>query len=121
MPAAEPSTGFITRVGAELRTPDGAAFRYGGNNMYWLGLDENEGGVDYPTKYRIEDGLRTAVGMGTAVIRSHSLGVSTGHPKAFEPALGVFNDTALDAADYAVYMAEQLGLRLIVPLTDNYK
>ncbi len=39
---------------------------------------------------------------------------------SFEPALGVFNAAALDAADYAIATAEKLGLRLVVPLTDNY-
>ena len=42
---------------------------------------------------------------------------STGNPLSFEPALGVFNDSALDAADYAIHVAESVGIKLIVPLT----
>ena len=53
-------------------------------------------------------------------MRGHTLGISTGNPLSFEPALNRFDDNALDAADYAIWYAEQVGLRLIVPLTDNY-
>lgn len=90
--------------------------------MYWLGLDENEppGTVAYPTKYRIADGLQTAALMGATVVRAHTVGISTGNPLSFEPALGVFNDSALDAADYAIHVAESVGIKLIVPLTDQY-
>ena len=48
-------------------------------------------------------------------------GVSVGNPLSFEPRLGVFNATALRSADYAVATAAKLGIRLIVPLIDNYK
>jgi mannan endo-1,4-beta-mannosidase len=34
--------------------------------------------------------------------------------------LGVFNSSALAAADYAITAAGQLGLKLQIPLTDNY-
>lgn len=55
-----------------------------------------------------------------AVVRAHSIGISTGNPLSFEPSLNVFNGAALDAADYAISVAESLGIRLIVPLTDDY-
>lgn len=53
-------------------------------------------------------------------MRSHSLGISTGNALSYEPALGVFNESALAAADYAISVAATLGLKLVVPLTDNY-
>ena len=56
---------FITRRGAALYDGD-TLYRFGGCDMYWLGLDENEGGIHYPTQYRIRDGLTTAAGMGCA-------------------------------------------------------
>lgn len=118
---AAPTTGFITRSGTQLLDEHGSPFRFAGANVYWLGLDENVGGVHYPTPFRIRDGLTTAAGLGARVIRAHTVGVSTGNPLSFEPALGVFNASALDAADFAVAVAGELGLRLIVPLTDNYK
>ena len=33
----------------------------------------------------------------------------------------VFNESALDAADYAIYRGGQLGIRFVVPLTDNWR
>jgi len=111
---------FVTRRGSALYDGD-FPFRFGGCNLYWLGLDENEGGVHYPTPFRIRDGLTTAAGMGCTLVRGHTLGISTGSALSFEPALGVFNGSALDAADFAISVADELGLRLIIPLTDNWR
>ena len=119
--AAAPTTGFLTRNGSSLVAPGGGSFRAGGVNAYWLGLDENEGGVHYPTHFRVTDGLAAIAGfLGPTLVRAHTVGISTGCPLSFEPRLGVFNASALDAADWAIAEAERLGLRLIVPLTDNY-
>lgn len=112
--------GFITRRGTQLFDESGALFRFAGANLYWLGLDENEGGVHYPTHYRIRDGLETIAGVGARLVRGHTLGISSGNPLSFEPALGVFNSSALDAADFAISVAAELGLRLIIPFTDNW-
>lgn len=115
------SSATVKRNGSTLLL-GGTPFRFGGPNIYWLGLDENvpPGTIAYPTHFRIDDALNTSIGMGARVIRSHTLGISCGNALSFEPTLDVFNDKALLAADYAVYRAEQLGLKLIVPLTDNY-
>ena len=120
-PAASAPLGFLSANGSTLLS-GGAPYRFGGINLYWLGLDENEGGVHLPTPFRITDGLTTVAGIlpGT-VLRSHSLGISTGGALSFEPAKGVFNASALAAADFAIAEAERLGLRVIVPLTDNWR
>ncbi|HYN97339.1 MAG TPA: carbohydrate binding domain-containing protein [Pilimelia sp.] len=110
---------FVTRSGTGL-TLGGAPFRFGGPNIYWLGLDENVGGVDYPTRFRIDDALRTAKAMGSTVVRSHTLGISTGTPLSIEPSLGEFNADAFATIDYAIAQAHRLGLRLLIPLTDNW-
>src|SRR3982074_2072390 len=62
--AAAPSDSFVTRQGNRLLL-DGRPFRFGGANIYWLGLDENVGGITYPTHFRIDDALATARDMGT--------------------------------------------------------
>ncbi|HEX8348270.1 MAG TPA: carbohydrate binding domain-containing protein [Actinoplanes sp.] len=117
---AEPSADqYVTRSGSTLQL-GGETFRFGGANIYWLGLDENVGGVDYPTYFRIDDALRTAKAMGATVVRSHTLGISTGNPLSFEPTLGQFNPAALATVDYAVARARELGIRLVVPLVDNW-
>jgi mannan endo-1,4-beta-mannosidase len=119
--AGAPTTGFLGRSGSTLISA-GSPYRFAGANLYWLGLDENTGSVAQPTHFRVTDALTTVAGLlpGTT-IRSHTVGISTGGPHSFEPQLGVFNGSALDAADWAIAEAERLGLRIIVPLTDNWR
>lgn len=64
--------------------------------------------------------MATSAAMGATTIRSTTLGVSVGHPLSINPSLGVFNEEALRRVDYAVYAAGTYGLRLIIPLTDNW-
>ena len=126
--AAPSASAFVQRDGTGLVLA-GRPFRFAGPNLYWLGLDENVGGVDpatkgtvdYPTYFRITDGLTTAKAMGATAVRAHTLGVSTGNPKSVEPSLGRFNPQAFDSIDYAVAEAHRLGLKLIIPLTDNWQ
>jgi mannan endo-1,4-beta-mannosidase len=117
-------SGFVTRSGSQLLL-DGALFRFAGANEYYLGLDDNiqdaGGNPTYPTKARIDDALQSAVSTGATVIRSHTLGISVGCSMCLEPRLGVFNDVALVSADYAIYRAGQLHLKLIIPLTDQWR
>ena len=79
---------------------------------------------------RIDDVLFSALSMGSKVVRSHSLGISTGAGEFHYQHMG-WNGTLwpqLDAdvednfasIDYAVYRAGQLGLKLIIPLTDHW-
>ncbi|WP_291797054.1 carbohydrate binding domain-containing protein [Cellulomonas sp.] len=117
----------MTKSGNQLML-GGTRFRFGGGNEYWLGLDENVGGVnpadpptvDLPTYFRIRDGLTTARVMGSRVVRAHTLGVDLGSPNSLEPVLGQFNNDAFASIDYAVAESGRLGLKLLVPLTDNW-
>ncbi len=115
-PVVTAPRGFVTRSGTQLLL-DGQPFRFAGANMHWLGLDDS---TDYPSQFRINDGLDAAQAMGATVIRSHDLGISTGCPNCIEPALGVFNQTALAHDDYVINAAKARGIRLIIPLTDNW-
>jgi hypothetical protein len=114
-------SGFVTRSGNQLML-NGQPFRFSGVNIYWLGLDENvpTGTVDWPTAFRVEDALATVKEMGGTVVRSHTLGFSTGCSKCIEPTLGNFNEQALQRVDYAIKVAGDNGIHLILPLTDNY-
>ncbi|GAA5910192.1 hypothetical protein JCM8208_006754 [Rhodotorula glutinis] len=114
-----PST-FVKRSGNKL-TLDGDTYRIVGPNIYWLGLDENVNWqVSYPSKQRVREAMAITVAMGGNTIRSHTLGVSTGHSKTLWPDAWSTNNAAFDSIDYAIYAARNYGLRLIIPLTDNY-
>jgi mannan endo-1,4-beta-mannosidase len=110
---------------------NGKPWKAVGANIYWLGLDENvtpPAGepyyapftASYPTKGRITEAMAVVRAMGGTMIRAHTLGVSTGNPLSVMPALGTVNKQAFDSIDWAVYQAREYGLRLLVPLTDNF-
>ncbi len=113
---------FVTREGTQLRL-EGERFVASGANIYWLGLDENVGGVDFPTYFRIKDALDTAKQLGVNVVRSHmmtSTGQDNANPLALMPELGVYNEDAFKTIDYAIAYAGSIGVRLILPLTDEW-
>jgi len=110
------STGFVTRSGSQLML-NGHPFRFAGANMHWLALDDS---ANYPSQFRVNDGLDAAREMGATVVRSHDLGISVGCSNCIEPSLGVFNETAFAHVDYVIKAARDRGIRLIIPLTDNW-
>ncbi|KAI1499157.1 glycoside hydrolase superfamily [Biscogniauxia marginata] len=120
----------VTREGSTLLV-DGEIWKAVGPNIYWLGLDENvippEGQpfyeptkASYPTKERITEAMAVVQALGGTIIRAHTLGVSTGNPLSVMPEPGVVNEDAFEAIDWAVYQAGRHGIRLLVPLVDNY-
>lgn len=120
----------ITRQGSSLLL-NNTPWRAVGPNVYWLGLDENvippagqpfyaPFNASYPTKGRVTEIMATVKALGGTMIRAHTLGVSTGNPLSVWPAEGVVNAQAFDAIDWAVAQAREYGVRLLVPLTDNY-
>jgi hypothetical protein len=121
---------YVYREGTSLKLL-GEPWTAEGANVYWLGLDENvippKGepfyaplNASYPTKGRTTEIMTTLVMMGATLIRAHTLGVSVGNPLSLSPSLGVYNDAAFEPMDWAVFQARQHGLRIMVPLTDNY-
>ena len=110
------SSGFVTRSSSELML-NGHLFRFAGANMHWLPFDDS---TNYTSQFRINDGFDAAKEMGLTVVRSHDLGISAGCSNCIEPSLGVFNETALVHDDYVIKAARDHGIRLIIPLTDNW-
>ncbi|TYP74723.1 cellulase family glycosylhydrolase [Paenibacillus methanolicus] len=110
---------FVVREGARLML-GGQPFRFAGPNIYWLGLDENVDGVDWPSTFRVMNALDTAVEMGATIVRSHTLGASHGCEKALMPSLGETNEEAFRRVDFAIKEAGQRGLKLIIPFVCNW-
>jgi len=120
----------ITRKGSKLYLGD-EVWKAVGANIYWLGIDENvvpppgqdyyePEKISYPTKDRVVEIMNVVKAMGGTMIRAHTLGSSTGSPLSLMPEPYIVNDKAFEAIDFAVYQAREAGLRLMVPLVDNY-
>ncbi|GAA6005823.1 uncharacterized protein JCM10292_004650 [Rhodotorula paludigena] len=117
-------TTFVKRAaGSQQLTLNGANYRIAGPNIYWLCQDENVSPFGYYTdKGRVREALAIAVAMGANTVRLHTCGVSIGanNPYNLEPSNNVWPDVAWDIHDYVIYAAGQYGLRVIMPLSDNY-
>ena len=88
-----------------------------GFNAYWLSYTEN---YDYPPTYQVDEMFNAALKLKATVIRSHTLGSSTGSSNSLRPNSNQLNNNAWTAIDYAFYKAQQTGVKLICPLTDSY-
>ncbi|KAM0756090.1 glycoside hydrolase [Meredithblackwellia eburnea MCA 4105] len=103
---------------------DNKPYRIVGPNIYWLCSDENVPGSPKgppPSKGRIREALAAAVAMGANTIRVPSCGNNVGSPYSLEPQLNTFNYTNYLINDYVLFAAREYGLRVILPLTDNYQ
>ncbi|GAA6024642.1 hypothetical protein JCM10207_003909 [Rhodosporidiobolus poonsookiae] len=114
-------TAFVKKSGTKL-VLGSKEYRIAGPNIYWLCSDENVNGGAPPDKARVREAMAIAVAMGANTIRAHTCGVTVGPNNAYnlEPANGVWNDGLWDIRDYVLYAAREYGLRVILPLTDNY-
>ncbi|TDL25766.1 glycoside hydrolase [Rickenella mellea] len=111
---------FVKRQGSKL-TLLGQPFRMVGANIYWLGLDENViPDPAYPSKTRVLEAFATVKTMLGTTVRGHTLGISVGNPLSVEPSLGVFNNAAYEAIDFAILVARIYNVKLYIPLVDNY-
>ncbi|TFY81777.1 hypothetical protein EWM64_g2234 [Hericium alpestre] len=111
---------FVTRQGTKLKLL-GKDFRMVGTNIYWLGLDENViPDPAYPSKTRVLEAFADVSVMHGTTVRGHTLGISVGNPLSVEPSLDVFNDDAYESIDFAILAARLYGIKLLIPLVDNY-
>ncbi|MEV7179757.1 cellulase family glycosylhydrolase [Kitasatospora sp. NPDC093679] len=103
--------GFVTARRGELRL-GGKPFRFAGTNCYYLHQQSH---------YMIDAVLNDAAAMGLGVIRAWAFADGAGHSyRPLQSKPYAYNDTALDSLDYAVHKAGQLGLRLVLPLVNNW-
>ncbi|MFC9331255.1 cellulase family glycosylhydrolase [Kitasatospora sp. NPDC057015] len=101
--------GFVTSRGGELRL-DGEPFRFAGTNCYYL---------HQRSHYMIDAVLDDAAAMGLSVVRAWAFADGTGE-SALQPRPYSYNEAAFDSLDYAVHKAGRLGLRLVLPLVNNW-
>lgn len=108
------SNAFVKVVNGDFML-NGARFPVVGPNIYWLGLSENN---SYPTQDLIESMFQTAVKLSSTVIRSHTLGISSGSSRSLLK--NINSPAAWAPIDFSFKMASKYNIKLICPLTDNY-
>lgn len=121
---------FVQRDGDRL-VVEGEPFRFIGWNVPNLHLLEDEFGEDaesawrWPDEYEITDALVSARQMGGTVVRPYVISVKREGSSAGDfvhvLAPGEFNEEAFRALDLVLRVAKEQGVRVIIPLVDNWK
>lgn len=109
--ADEHKPDFVGRRGSNFTLRDDV-FYFAGTNNYYL---------HYTSHFMIDNVLNDAVAMGLPVIRLW--GFLDGAPSngfVMQPTPGVYPEAGYEAFDYTVWKAGQLGLKLVVALTNNW-
>jgi mannan endo-1,4-beta-mannosidase len=118
---AVPIAGFVTRQGAALMN-DGQPFRAVGANLYYLqqmwAYGARPGGEPFAAQAR--DALDAAVCLGLTAVRAVGFNDGDDEASAIRRRPGVFDEAGLRALDRTVAEAKARGLRLILPLTNNW-
>ena len=120
---------FITVDGTTLMDGD-EPFRFIAFNVPTLLYVEDEMAFDstnpygLPTEYGLRDLFETVVETGGQVVRAYTIPVrNRAFPEesvTYVEAPGVFNEEAFRAMDLAIALAGEYGVRLVIPLVNNW-
>lgn len=108
--ASRHRAGFVTARRGEFRLA-GRAFRFGGTNTYYL---------HQRSHYMINAALNDAAAMSLAVVRAWAFADGPANDRPLQPEPYVYDEDAFDSLDYTVAQAGELGLRLVLTLTNNW-
>lgn len=121
---------FITVDGASLMDGD-QAFRFISFNVPTLLYVEDEmafgetNPYGLPTEFELRDLYQTVVEMGGRVVRAYTIPVRNRNfpPESvtYVEAPGVFNEEAFRTMDLALALAGEFGVRVIIPLVNNWQ
>ena len=92
-------------------TVAGKTFRFGGTNTYYL---------HQVSHYMIDAALNDAAAMSLSVVRAWAFADGRNVDRPLQPQPFTYDDAAFDSLDYAIHKAGQLGLRLVLALTNNW-
>ncbi|WP_392675159.1 cellulase family glycosylhydrolase [Streptomyces sp. LN785] len=110
-PGLSAPKGFVTAHGDGFRL-NGRPFRFGGTNCYYLHQQSH---------YMIDSVLGDAAAMGLPVVRAWAFADGSGASfRPLQPKPYTYDEDAFESLDYAVYRAGQLGIRLVLPLVNNW-
>ena len=126
---AQELKGFVTREGDQLME-DGKPFRFISFNIPNLQMVEDNYALDaktpwrYPDEFELNDALESVRQMGGTVVRTYVISVKAPQTDMGDSVYvlgpGEFNEEAFKALDLALDVAREKGIRLIIPLVDNW-
>ncbi|MHB8063004.1 MAG: dockerin type I domain-containing protein [Ruminiclostridium sp.] len=103
--------GFVT-ANTNYFVLDGKPFYFAGTNNYYLAYSSNT---------MIDDVLNDAKAMELKVIRCWGFIDGASHNnKVMQPSLGVYDNSGFERLDYTIKKAGELGLKLVLPLVNNW-
>lgn len=101
---------FVTVADVDF-VRDGKRWRFGGTNCHYLHASSH---------YMIDSVLNAAAAMGMEVMRCWAFNDGPTHPMAMQPSPYRYREAAFDSLDYVVFKAGELGMRLVLPLVNNW-
>ena len=125
----ETATFEVTKYPAAFVTQDGPKFQLEGERYFFHGTSNDL--LYRSPEWYLDTVLGEARKIGLRAIRMVSIGVGPDAPDcdfeqchqdrySFMPEPGEFDEETFRRMDYAIYKAKQYGIRLVLPLVDNY-
>lgn len=111
---AAPAAQFVRAEGLGFRLGDDPFYAPGTNIYYLLTYASDD-----DTRQYVDDVLEDAAAIGLKVVRTWAFCDGADQWQALQTAPGVYSESVFCGMDYVIYKAEQLGLRLILPLVNN--
>ncbi len=109
------NVGIVAREGNRF-TLDGYAFYYAGVNNYYQMVYAADPGL----LYAVDEVIEEAAAMGMTVLRTWAFNDGADQWNALQVRPGVYQEYVFAGLDYVLYKADQEGIRLILPLVNNW-
>jgi mannan endo-1,4-beta-mannosidase len=106
--------GFVTIGDGGLQL-NGRSFHFAGINCYYLMVFAAEPEL----RAHVDEVLEDASGMGLSLVRTWAFNDGNGW-NALQTAPGVYNEQVFVGLDYVLHRCDQLGLKVILPLVNNW-
>jgi len=113
-PGIAANVGFVTTNGSQFEL-NGNPFYYAGTNCYYLMTKA----ADPTSRGYVDEVLQDAHDMGLSVVRTWGFNDGSGS-NALQTAPGVYNESVFQGLDYVLAKADELNMRVILPLVNNW-